>query len=166
MRVRPRIWLLMVTAGVLAMTALSACSTSAARSSALPTPTKGDVQVAVDRATYTANQPIGVTVTSGKQTSYYALDGRSGCTFLQLEQYDQTHNTWVSVDGCPTTDPPQARLIAPSIVEPFTLAPGNSASNQNSWVPGLYRVALQYGTQSDGGGHIQIAYSAGFRIVS
>lgn len=166
MRFQPRVWLFLSSVIVLAVS-LAACSTSFTKTSKtpLPTATTTPVQLAVDRSLYTSTQPIGVTVTNTTKANFYAITGRSACTFLQLQQYNQKQHTWVSVDGCDSIDQPNVRVIPPSVAVPFTLAPGTvPSSTPNIWVGGIYRVALQYSPQADGLTSLQIAYSQGFQI--
>lgn len=165
MRSQPRMWLVLI--GVLALAASLAACTAPSRTVKvpLPTPTAGNIQLTVDRSRYTTTQPIGVTVTNTTDTDYYAVAGRSSCTFLQLQVYNQKKNAWVSVDGCNSLDPPNVQKILKSTAVPFTLAPGIvPASSPNIWEAGIYRVALQYSTQIDGTTSLQIAYSPGFQI--
>lgn len=143
---------------------LCACSPSSAKTP-LPTPTTGAIQITLDRASYTSIEPIGVTVTNSSKTNYYALDALSGCTFLQLQFYDATHNAWTATLPCKENRQPAALLIAAGMTEPFTLPPGNSSSNANQWGPGLYRIGLTYGTQPDASGTVTMAYSPGFQIT-
>lgn len=152
---------LLVLAAVLM---LGACGGSTAKTP-VPTPTSDPIQITTDRASYTISQPIGVTVTNSSKTNYYALDARSGCTFLQLEFYDAAHKAWVPTLPCKENRPPAALMIAGGMTEPFTLPPGNSSSNGNEWGPGLYRIGLTYGTQHDASGTVTTAYSTGFQIT-
>jgi hypothetical protein len=145
---------------------LAGCSSSGGRLITPPTATSGNLTLALDRQSYGVHQPIGVTVTNGGSTGYYAKDGLSACTYLQLEFYDTTKNTWLGVDSCTSPNAPQVRLLAPSASLPFTLAPGDSSNDPNAWVPGVYRIALRYGTASDGSGSLAAAFSPGFRITS
>jgi hypothetical protein len=156
---------LIAFAAVLGLGGLSACTNNAVNSKDLPTATTGSIQIAVGQAQYGVNDPVGVMVTntSSNQT-YYAVSGRSGCTFLQLQQYSATKESWVSVFGCPGANPTPLE-ITPELSEPFTLAP-NSSSNPNAWDPGTYRVALLYSTNSDGTSNPIVAYSAAFTVVS
>jgi hypothetical protein len=144
--------------------ALAACATPSA-AVLLPTPTATDIQLTLDRSSYTTSQPIGVTVTNTSKHDYYAVDGLSACTFLQLQLFDPTKKTWVGTDGCSSPNPPTSLLISAHLAEPLTLPPGNAAGDANAWAPGTYRVAIRYGTQPDGGGSVQIAYSPGFQIA-
>jgi hypothetical protein len=145
---------------------LAACSTGAANLIATPTATSGDVTLTPDRTSYGAHQAIGVTVTNNGKAGYYAKDGLSACTYLQLEFYDTSRKAWVAVDGCSSPNPPQVRLLAPSTSLPFTLAPGDASNDPNAWVPGIYRVSLRFGTAVDGSGTLVVAYSSGFQITS
>ncbi len=142
---------------------LGACAGTSAKAP-LPTPTGGAIQITTDRASYTSSQPIGITVINNSKTNYYALDARSGCTFLQLEFYDTGQKAWVPTLPCKENRPPAALMIAAGMTEPFTLPPGNSSSNGNQWGPGLYRIGLTYGTQPDASGTVATAYSTGFQI--
>lgn len=166
MRSQPRVWLVLI--GIVAIAAsLVACTTPAVKTSKtpLPTPTPGTLQLMVDRSVYTSTQPIGITVTNTTKTVYYAVTGRSACTFLQLQEYNQKQRAWVSVYGCGSVDTPVVRRIPPSVSTPYTLAPGTvPASSPNVWEAGIYRVALQYSTESDGATNPQVAYSQGFQI--
>jgi hypothetical protein len=165
----PHLWLklspLIVLATVLGLGGLSACSNGSLHGQVLPTATAGGIQIAVEQTHYGVNDPVGVTVTntSNNQT-FYAVSGRSGCTFLQLQQYDTTKKSWESVFGCPGAVPTTLQ-ITPQLSEPFTLAP-NSSSNPNAWDPGTYRVALLYSATSDGISNPIVAYSAAFTVVS
>lgn len=166
MRFQPRVWLVLIAAVALAAS-LAACATPAAKTSKtpLPTPTAGTMQLLVDRTLYTSTQPIGVTITNTTKTVYYAMTGRSACTFLQLQEYNQKQSAWISVYGCGSVDTPVVRSIPPSASTPYTLAPGTvPASSPNVWEAGIYRIALQYSTQSDGITNPQVAYSQGFQI--
>jgi hypothetical protein len=144
---------------------LAACNANSTAVS-MPTPTTQAIRMTLDRTSYTVSQPIGVTIANTSKTDYYATDGRSACTFLQLEFYDATNKKWVATLPCLESRPPAPLLIAAGMSEPFTLPPGNSSSNGNEWGPGLYRIALTYGTQPDATGDVTTAYSAGFRINS
>jgi hypothetical protein len=131
--------------------------------SAIPTASGSALRLRTDSTNYGVNSPVGVTVVNAGQTSYYSIDGRSACTFLQVQRYDSDQQQWLSVDGCTPSGQPRVLLIAPGAREPFTLAPA-SASDANSWQSGLYRIALTYSTNSDGATSAQTAYSAGFVI--
>lgn len=165
MRSQPRVWLVLIGIVVIAAS-LAACSTPTRTSKViLPAQTTGVIQLTADRSLYTTTQPIGITVTNTSKTAYYAVTGRSACTFLQLQEYNQKQATWVSVLGCNSVDTPVVRVIPASVSVPFTLAPGLiPASSPNLWETGVYRVALQYSQQGDGITAPQVAYSQGFQV--
>lgn len=161
----PARWLVLATMTLLAAAHLTACSSGSANTVALPTATRGAVQVAVEHTSYATNQVIGVTVSNtATKTDYYAMTGKSVCTYLQLEEYDSGKKTWVAVDGCQTADQPRLLLIQHASSLPFTLTP-SSPANQNQWGAGTYRVLLQYTTDYTGSSGFQTAYSAGFTIT-
>lgn len=164
MRPTPRHWL--ATLLLVLIPLVAACAGSAAKSVTIPTPTAtaGDVALSLDRAKYTTHQPIGVTVANASKTSWYAKDGLSACTYLQLEWYDASKKAWTPVDGCTSAVSPQVRLIAPGGSLPFTFAPGDSPADANAWVPGLYRVSLIASTNQDVSGSLTVVYSTGFQI--
>jgi hypothetical protein len=144
---------------------LAGCASSSATVKVpVPTAAPGALQITVDRQHYTVSQPIGVTVKNTSTTDYYALDGQSACTFLQLQHYDATRKVWVIVEGCERVSQANVLAIPAGLSEPFTLAPGTKASNPNAWDAGVYRIAIRYSPQSDAGGAAQAAYSAGFVI--
>ena len=160
----PARWLVLAAMTLLVTAHLTACSLGSAKGVALPTATPGDIQISVDHKSYALNQVIGVTISNtATATDYYAMTGKSVCTYLQLEEYNSGKKTWVSVDGCQTADQPHLLLIQHASSLPFTLAPSSSA-NQNQWEAGTYRVSLQYTSDSTGSGGFQTAYSAGFTI--
>ncbi len=166
MRSQPRLWLVLLA--VLALAAsLAACNSPArANKVQLPAPSTGSIQLTVDHSTYTITQPIGVTVTNTTaKTTYYAVTGRSACTFLQLQEYNQKQGTWISVYGCNSVDTPVVWSIPPAASAPYTLAPGVvPASTPNTWETGIFRIALQYSEQNDGVTSSQVAFSQGFQI--
>src|SRR5262249_39231609 len=73
---------------LLGLVVLAACSQFDANGKSLPTPTVGAIVITLDRGGYTSSQPIGVNVNNASKQNVYALDGRSGCTFLQLEIFN------------------------------------------------------------------------------
>ena len=168
MQRRPHPWLrfssLVALAAILALGSLAACSGSSGAGKPLPTATAGGIQIVVSQAQFTSSDPVGVTITNTSNHTYYALSGRSGCTFLQLQELDATKNSWVSVVGCQAANP-TALAITPQLSEPFTLAP-TSLGDANAWDPGTYRVALLYSVSSDGSSSPLLAFSAAFTIVS
>jgi hypothetical protein len=151
---------------LVALTALAACAQSSAKATTLPTPTTGAIEISIDRPSYTAAQPIGVSIANNDKQGVYALNGRTGCTFLQLELYNPTKKTWSPTAPCGTVDPVRALLIPSGAHEPFTLPPGNNSADANSWVPGTYRISLRYGTKPDASGDVQVAYSSAFQITA
>ncbi len=165
-------WLATLAVGLLAaVVSLSACDSSSAKAITAPAATTGDVTIAVDRTTYGVTEPIGVTISNATKTDYYAATGHSGCTFLQLEEYNATKQAWVPVLGCQSAQQPQALLIPSKphnnnavFTETFTLAPGISASNANAWDVALYRVMLTYNTDASLSKDSQVAYSPGFYV--
>lgn len=158
-------WLACAALTLLVVAGLSACSSDTATATALPTATPSSVQIAIDRTGYTVTQAIGVTISNtSAKTDYYAVTGKSVCTYFQLEQYNASKNSWVPVDGCQSADQPRSLLIPHASSLPYTLAPYSTA-NQNQWAPGTYRISLQYTTDSTGSGGFQTAYSSGFTIT-
>jgi hypothetical protein len=144
----------------------SACASSTVKTVIIPTASPGDIILTLDRPKYTAHQPLGVTITNHSKHTYYAKDGLSACTYLQLEWFDANKNAWVPVDGCTTPNPGQMRQISAGLSLPYTLAPGDSPADANAWVPGVYRVSLSYGAAADGSGTLTPVYSQGFQITS
>jgi hypothetical protein len=143
---------------------LAGCDSGPATGGARPTATGGALNLTTDKRTYAVHDPIGVTVANTGGGDLYARDGRSACTFVQLQRYDTGKAQWVSVDGCSQAETsPRPLVIHGGMSEPFTLAPG-SPSDPNAWEPGLYRVGCAYGANPDGSTGEQIAYSAGFTI--
>ncbi|MGO8950572.1 MAG: hypothetical protein ACLQUY_23550 [Ktedonobacterales bacterium] len=168
MQRRPHPWLKLsgrvALAAILALGSLAACSSTSVTSKLLPTATAGDIKILVSQTQFNVSDPVGVTVTNTSNQTFYAVNGRSGCTFLQLQELDTAKNSWVSVSGCPAASPTPL-AITPQLSEPFTLAP-NSPSNENAWDPGTYRVALLYSASSDGSSSPLLAFSAAFTVVS
>lgn len=165
-------WLAAAVLGLLvALFSLSACQSSSTNAIAAPSGTTGDITISVDRTTYGVSQPVGVTITNGSNTDYYAATGRSACTFLQLEEYVASKKAWVPVVGCQTAQQAQTLLIPGkphnhnnTFTETFTLAPGNAPANANNWETGLYRVALTYSSDSNLSKGMQTAYSPGYYV--
>jgi hypothetical protein len=142
---------------------LSGCALGATPTGPFPTATSGDLRLSTARGSYGTHTPVGLTLVNGSGGDYYAVDGRSGCTIVQLQRYDAARKDWLSVDGCTTPGQPHVLVIHAGMREPFTLAP-TSASDANSWESGVYRVAAAYSANSDGVSGERIAYSAGFMI--
>ena len=165
-------WLAAVAIGLLAtVVSLSACASSTVKAVAAPTATTGGVTIAVDRPSYGVSEPIGVIISNASKTDYYAATGHSGCTFLQLEEYNAAARTWTPVVGCQSSQQATTLLIPGKprnnnkvFTETFTLAPGTSASNQNVWDIALYRIVLTYSADSSLSKNMQTAYSAGFFV--
>lgn len=156
---------------LVATVTLSACDSSSNKAIAAPAGTTGDITIAMDRTTYGITVPFGITVTNNGKTDYYAANGRSACTFLQLQQYDPAKKTWVSIDGCQTAIQVQTLQIPGKLhngnhpfTESFTFAPGNSPTNANAWEVGLYRIAFAYSSDSNLSKDMQAAYSPGFFV--
>jgi len=145
---------------------LVACASRSTTQIIPPTPTTGDVALTLSKATYTSHQPLGVMVSNTSKTSYYAKTGLSACTYLQLEFYDTTKKQWLAIDGCTDVQTPHILLLAPTSSLPFTFAPGDSSTDPNAWLPGVYRLSLHYGTKSDGTDNPTVVYSAGFKVTS
>lgn len=138
-------------------------SANTATNSPLQRPTAQDIRLATDHSSYTTHAPIGIALTNAGQVTYYALDGRSGCTLAQLQVFDASHKAWVSTSGCAGGGKPRSLAIPAGIREPFTLAPGSS-SDPNAWQPGTYRVAVAFSSNPDGTSAQIIAASASFVI--
>ena len=169
MHLPPPAWLkvkvaLTLLAALSVLGCLAACSTTTVASKPLPTATNSTIRLTISRSQFNVTDPVGVMVTNTGNQTYFAITGRSGCTFLQLQEYAATSNTWNNVFGCQGVNPATVQ-ITPQISEPFTLAP-NSASNPNAWDPGTYRVFLPYGTQADGSDTSLIAYSGAFTVLA
>ncbi len=164
MRGGPQRWLVCLYIGTLLLFGAAGCGSSTVKAIPAPTATPGAITLTPDRSVYTPMEPFGITVTSKAAANVFALDGRTGCTFLELQEYIVAKNGWAPVNLCRTGDLPQAYVIPPGAAEPFTLAPGDSPSNQNEWADGTYRVVLTYNTQRDGKGTSQTVYSQGFVV--
>jgi len=128
-----------------------------------PSATTGALRLTTDHSSYGLDTPIGVTVTNAGGTDVYALEGRSGCAIIQLQQYNSSTRQWTSVVGCPQASSPHPDRITAGSATPFTLAP-TSSTDPNKWDRGLYRVAVAYSANSDATTDGQIAFSAGFTI--
>ncbi len=164
MRLEPQRWLAVVALGVVVLAGAVACASGNNTTVTIPAATGGDITLTVDRTSYMPSMPVGVTMKNVSKKSYYALDGRTACTFLQLDEYVQARKAWAAVNLCTLGAQPTARLVSPGANEPFTFAPGNAPADANKWLSGLYRVSLTYGTKADGSGPTTVAYSAGFVV--
>lgn len=129
----------------------------------LPTATTLSVRIATDRSQYGISRPIGVTVQNTSGTTYYATDGHSACTIVQLQQL--VKGVWQDMMPCASGQTPNVLTVAPRLSEPFTLAPGNNPNDANAWTPGIYRVALSANAKPDNTGQEIQAYSAAFQVI-
>lgn len=162
LRLRWQGWLVVVVALLL----LSGCATTTGKTTIEGSKaTTGPVVVTTDLASYPTGQVIGVLVTNGSATNYYTRDGKSGCSVVQLEQYNSGTGKWTNVDPCVGASAIQTLTIAPSTGVPYTLAP-NSPADVNAWQAGTYRVAVLYSTAGDGATNAQEAHSAAFTVHS
>jgi hypothetical protein len=144
---------------------LSACGTSAHPTVlVLPTATNLAVILTTDRPLYHVAQPIGVNIQNQSASAYYALDNHSSCTVVQLQE--RLQGSWVDVMPCSAGAQGHALEIAPKLSFPLTLAPGNAPDNANAWQPGVYRLALTYGTKADGSGATALCFSVGFQVTA
>jgi hypothetical protein len=144
---------------------LAGCGTSAHTSATLlPAGTSGSITIQTDIAAYRTAQPIGVTIHNASKSTFYVQTGQSECTPLKMQR--QVGTTWHTVMPCSASEQPQNAAVTPGLIEPFTFAPGNAPSDPNSWVPGVYRFALQLTTSADGSGTSTLVYSPGVRIVA
>ena len=163
---QPRLsrWIARMGATILLALTLAGCA-AAALNPLGPTPsaTSGALRLTTDHSAYTLIAPIGVTVTNTGRTDLYALDGRSGCAIVQLQQYDSSTSKWVSIVGCSQATSPRPDRIAAGVTIPFTLAP-TSSGDPNKWDRGLYRVAVAFSANSDATTDGRLAFSAGFTI--
>lgn len=148
---------------VLMLVAVAGCSLIQQTPPSSLKASSGPITLATDLSSYSTGQAIGVIVTNNSKQTYYSLDNRSGCSIVQLQQYNSGKKQWVSVDGCQGYGAAQSLEIAPGLSEPFTLAP-TSAGNPNAWDTGTYRVVVAYTTNPDGVSNETLAYSAGFTI--
>ncbi len=153
--------LMLIGAGVLV--GMSACAPSTQRPEIpLPTGTAQSVIITTDRPSYRSSEPIGVTIQNSSAAGYYAFDNHSVCTIIQLQE--RLHGAWQDVLPCVNGPPPRVLQIAPHASFPLTLAPGNALGDVNAWQPGVYRIALTYGTKADASDASTQSYSAGFQI--
>ena len=144
------------------LSVLSGCKISRSNI-ALPTATKATVTITMQNLEFETSEPLGILVKNTGSADVYAVDGLSGCTVLQLQQYDSDKKTWVAADRCHETVQPRALVIRKGMSEPFTLAP-TSSGDPNAWDSGSYRIALTFTTHADGKTSTQTAYSPGFTI--
>lgn len=138
------------------------CKTTG-HTTATPTATKTTVQITLQNAQFSVNEPLGVLIKNTGSTDVYAMDGKASCTIIELQQYVTETKSWVPVDLCRDNTPPQVLVIRAGTSEPFTLAPV-SAGDPNSWASGIYRIALTFSSSTDGTSSATVAYSQGFTI--
>jgi hypothetical protein len=119
--------------------------------------------LATDRAGYGVSQPIGVTVQNSGATGYYAQDGHSACTILELQQL--VRGKWLDEMPCTSSQPPNLLVVAPHSSVPFTFAPGNARGDPNSWALGIYRVAMVLRTAPTDAVNIIQVYSTAFQVA-
>lgn len=155
------LWLLVLLSVLLLLPGCAA--SNSAPVGPLPKASTQDIRLTTDSPSYTTRVPLGVTLTNVAAVTYYALDGRSGCTLVQLQRYDTDHKRWAVVDSCIPSPQPQVLQIPPGAREPFTLAPGSS-TDPRGWQPGLYRVAVAFSANADAVSGAILAFSAGFTI--
>lgn len=157
--------LLMLPVALLLVSLFSACaSPSSTHSITGAAATTGPVTVTTNLSTYTSGEPVGATVTNSSKSEYYTQNGKSGCTIVQLEQFNTQKGLWSPVDICNGSQATQTLTIGESTSVPYTLAP-SSSSDPNAWQPGTYRVSVSYSTQGDGITSPQEAHSAAFTIT-
>ena len=168
MHYAPHFWLkvssLAICAALFGLGSLTACSPGSGGAAPRPTATAGAIHIVVNRTQFSTHDPVGVSVTNTTDHAYYAVNGRSGCTFLQLQEFDSAKHAWMNVVGCTNVNPAPLE-ISPRLTEPFTFAP-TSTSDPNAWDPGTYRIVLAYGTSPDGSDASTLAFSSSFTIVS
>jgi hypothetical protein len=157
-------WLASCSVGLLILAALAACTPRATTAAVVPTGSAGKLRLTTDRSLYHLSEPVGVTISNTSGTAVYATDGRSACTFLELQRYDTASRSWVTTEPCRSAEPLHTLLIPGSVSEPFTFAPGDDSQDPNRWAGGVYRVVLIYTTTADGSGSSSIIYSPGFVI--
>ena len=147
-----------------ALILFSACSSGASSHPITgATATTGPIVVTTNLASYTTGDAVGAIVTNSSKSNFYAQDGKSACTIVQLEKYDATSGEWKHVDLCNGSQATQVLMLAENSSVPYTLAP-TSTSDVNAWDAGTYRVAVVYSTAADGATGVQEAHSAAFTI--
>ncbi|MDE3230675.1 MAG: hypothetical protein KGO05_12420 [Chloroflexota bacterium] len=162
MVLRPRWYGALILVAALAL--LAACGGgSSSRAVNGAAATAGPVTITTNFATYTTGDAVGVTVMNASKADYYAKDGASACTIVQLERYNTGSGVWDKVDACNGSQQVQVYVIAQGSAVPYTLAP-TSPSDVNSWEAGTYRIAVSYSTASDGATQVEEAHSAAFTI--
>lgn len=151
-------------AGLIALTVVgTGCQSSTGNAQVVPTATKGNVVITLDRDSYGPSQPFGVTVTNNGKKNYYAVDSHSTCTILEVQIYLPDKKQWATLDPCLSGATPRPILLKADQAVPYTFAP-LSASDPNAWAPGTYRVMLAYSANADGTTDAAVAYSRGFTV--
>ncbi len=158
-------WRWMAGLSLVLLVFLAGCQGNAANAGALTKASTGPIRITLDHTAYGVNDPIGVTVSNTSKDLYYAVDGKSACTLLQLQKYDSAKKQWGMVYACTVASPVHSLQIPAGISESFSLAP-SSAADENAWQTGAYRVAVVYTSNADGVTDPQTAYSASFAITS
>ena len=163
MQLKP--WRWMAGVSLVSLILLAGCQANATNPATLSKATTGPIRITLDHTAYGVSDPFGVTVSNASKSMYYSIDGKSACTFLELQKYDSAKKQWGMVAPCTIAEPLNALEMPAGISEPFSLAPGSS-SNQNEWQSGIYRVAIVYSANADGKTDAQTAYSAAFAVNS
>src|SRR5215469_1395102 len=115
MDLSPHPWLkvkvaLTLLAALSVLGCLAACSTTTASGHPFSTATAGDIRIAINQSRFNVNDPVGVMVTNASNNTYYAVTGRSGCTFLQLQEFTAATNSWQNVFGCQGVNPATVQI--------------------------------------------------------
>lgn len=126
------------------------------------TMTPGAVTLALSATSYTAGQPIVVTIHNGLNTTIMTADHKTNCSMVTLQM--QTANGWVDLAPCKLMIATRLVELAAQSATPIALGSGTQAATAN-WGAGTYRVMFTYGTTPQnapvGAG---IIYSATFTI--
>ena len=165
--VRPRralVGMLIMLIVLIVLAGTVGCATASHRAATpLPTGTAQSLSLSTGQTVYHPYQPFGITLLNASSGTYYALDGHSDCTIVELQML--VGADWQTIMPCSSASPPRALAISAHLAEPFTFAPGNARDNPNAWATGTYRVLLSVATKPDGTGGALVVYSAGFRVV-
>src|SRR5258705_9399599 len=86
MRLEPQRWLAVVALGVVVLAGAVACASGNNTTVTIPAATGGDITLTVGRTSYMPSIPGGGTMKNVSKKSYYALDGPTARTFLQLQE--------------------------------------------------------------------------------
>jgi hypothetical protein len=158
-----RFKLLVAGVGLALLVILAGCQSDSTNANPAQAASGGPVRITLDHSAYGVNDPLGITVSNTGDRVFYAVDGKSACTFMQLQKYDSGKKQWATIDACTIAYSPHPLQMPAGIAEPFSLAPG-SPSDQNAWETGTYRVAVVYSENADGTTGAQTAYSPEFAI--